>query len=256
MRRNSKTGWLAALMLVATLASAAHAAQVVDVRDGDTAVVRISVRDQTRVKVERGRITDVMGNLYQADSNPGGRINVLKDEVDGEIYLQPVPLPDGQPARAGEPVKLDIKTDRGTFALLVQPADVVGDTLVLRPRSGEGVAPKVAAHGQRAGAHVRSIKALILAMANPALGAEFDQQRVGVAGEEQQLWAEARLVLKQITRAPGLRGDSFELFNVSAQRLVLDERELFSPGVLAVSAKRLVLEPGESTPLWVVRSEE
>ncbi|TDM05076.1 MAG: hypothetical protein C4K60_20335 [Ideonella sp. MAG2] len=244
---------LAVLMLVAPFA---HAAQVVDVRDGDTAVVRISVRDQTRVRVERGRITDVMGNLFQAESNPGGRINVLKDEVDGEIYLQPMPAADVQGGRGGEPVKLDIKTDRGTFALLVQPADVVGDTLVLRPRSGEGAPPKVPTQAQRSGAHVRSIKALILAMANPALGAEFDQQRVGVAGEEQQLWAEARLVLKQITRAPGLRGDSFELTNVSGQRLVLDERELFSPGVLAVSAKRLVLEPGESTPLWVVRSEE
>ena len=253
MRRNSLTAVVAVLMLVAPLA---HAAQVVDVRDGDTAVVRISVRDQTRVRVERGRITDVMGNLFQAESNPGGRINVLKDEVDGEIYLQPMSAADGQAGRGGEPVKLDIKTDRGTFALLVQPADVVGDTLVLRPRSGEGVPPKLSTQAQRSGAHVRSIKALILAMANPALGAEFDQQRVGVAGEEQQLWAEARLVLKQITRAPGLRGDSFELINVSGQRLVLDERELFSPGVLAVSAKRLVLEPGESTPLWVVRSEE
>ena len=35
--------------------------------------------------------------------------------------------------------------------------------------------------------------------------------------------------------------------------MVLDERELFREGVVAVSIKRLVLAPGETTPVWVLR---
>ena len=66
------------------VSSVALAAQTLEVRDGDTAIARISLRDQTRIRVDRARITDVLGDIYDAQRNPSGRIVLVKDDQDGE----------------------------------------------------------------------------------------------------------------------------------------------------------------------------
>ena len=255
--------------LLSLAPAAASASQTLEVRDGDTALARISIRDQTRIRVDRGRITDVLGDIHDETANPGGRIALVKDDADGEIYVKPmapavatVPPDSAQgpglptaPGQAAAPIKLDIKSDQGTFALLLQPSDVVGDTLVLRPhgprpaagRSTDGIGIR------RGTAHERAIKALTLAMANPDLASEFAPRRLPAGGQEVALWREARFVLKAVLDAPGLVGEAFDLTNVSSQRMVLDERELYREGVVSVSVKRLVLDPGETTTVWVLR---
>jgi conjugal transfer pilus assembly protein TraK len=100
--------------------------------------------------------------------------------------------------------------------------------------------------------HVRAVKALTLAMAAPELGGEVPMQAIP-GGQELALWAEARFVMRARYEAAGLVGEAFELTNVSLARMVIDERELFKPGVLSVSVKQLSLEPGQSTPVWIVR---
>lgn len=255
----------AALTAVLTSSStAALAAQQLDVRDGDTTIARISLRDQTRVRVDRARITEVLGDIYDAQRNPAGRVVLVKDDQDGEIYLRPVtasslgeaaPMPaPGAPQSALAPIKLDLKSDRGTFALLLQPVDVPGDTLVLRPVGPPPIKPSAEAASRLKGAaHVRAIKALTLAMANPDLASEVPPQWLPGGGEEKILWKEARVVLKARHAVPGMVGEVYELTNVSPTRMVLDERELFDKGVLSVALRRLVLAPGETTPLWVIR---
>lgn len=244
---------------------AALAAQALDVRDGDTALARISLRDQTRIRVDRGRITDVLGDIHDPASNPTGRLALLRDEADGEVYVKPMPSsawpsgvePASSPGAAAAPVKLDVKTDRGTFALLLQPADVVGDTLVLRPIGPVGAAGAARARSEgeprKASAHARSVKALALALANPDLEGAPRATPVAGGGREVALWREARFVLRETQHTPGLVGESYELTNISGQRMVIDERELYREGVVAVAVKRLTLAPGEATPVWLIR---
>lgn len=255
--------WTVALQaLVAN--GGAWAAQQLDVRDGDTAIARISQRDQTRIRVDRARITDVLGDIYDAQRNPAGRIVLVKDDQDGEVYVRPVtqvsPGDGAAPVQPGSPqvpVKLDIKSDRGTFALLLQPMDVPGDTLILRPAGPPPIKPNAEAAARYKGAaHVRAIKALTLAMANPDLASEVPPQWLPGGGEELVLWKEARFVLKARHVATGMVGEVYELINVSGQRMVIDERELFDKGVLSVALRRLVLAPGESTPVWVIRQAQ
>lgn len=241
---------------------AALAAQALDVRDGDTALARISLRDQTRIRVDRGRITDVLGDIHDPASNPTGRLALLRDEADGEVYVKPMPSsawpsgvePASSPGAAAAPVKLDVKTDRGTFALLLQPADVVGDTLVLRPIGAVGaVRARSEGEPRKASAHARSVKALALALANPDLDGAPRATQVAGGGREVALWREARFVLRETQHASGLVGESYELTNISGQRMVIDERELYREGVVAVAVKRLTLAPGETTPVWLIR---
>ncbi len=244
---------IAAVLALALGSGQAQAAQSLDIRDGDTAVVRISSLDQTRVRAARAKVLDVIGDVYDAQANPGGRIVVLRD--DGEVYLKPI-VDQGVPAR---PIKLDVKTSAGTVGLLLQPAEIVGDTLILRVAGGPAATSTAAGGGigsVRSPAHLRAVKALTLAMAVPGLVNDASIQVVDGGAEEIQLWQEARFVLMARHDTASLTGETYELTNVSKARMVLDERELFRPGVVSVSAMRLVLEPGESTRVWVVRGRD
>lgn len=263
MRTETSAWILAAIAALATsLASRpASAAQTLEVRDGDTALARISLRDQTRIRVDRGRITDVLGDIHDPAANPAGRLAMVRDESDGEVYVKPMPAAPGVPGADGvlaappfsTPVKLDVKTDRGTFALLLQPADVVGDTLVLRPVGSPK--PPAAGEQRRAATHERGIKALTLSMVNPGLDAALQTVPVAGGGQEVALWREARFVLRQVSQAAGLVGQAYELTNLSGKRMVIDERELYREGVVAVAVRRLALVPGETTAVWIVRQD-
>lgn len=254
---------MVALCYLCVATQPALAAQTVEVRDGDTTINRISVRDQTRLRIERGRVLDVIGDVYDAQKAPGGRVLVLKDEEQGEVYLKPVPpvsmrgmdgsLLPGSMVSAIPAIKLDIKTDRGTVGLLLQPADVVGDTITLRISGGELRSASQDQRGSKANPHIRAAKALTLAMAAPALAGEVPSQRLPRGGQEVALWKEARFVLVARYDLPGLVGDAYELTNLSAQPMVIDERELYAPGVVTVGLRHLNLAPGASTSVWIVR---
>lgn len=260
-------GWstlLAAVLLAAS--GPVSAAQFIDARDGDTAIAKMSIKDQTRIKLERGRITDVIGDVYSKDKNPVGRIVVIADEDDGEVYVRPV---DG----SARPIKIDLRTERGKFSLLLQPIDMPGDTLVLRPRgmaqppgsalaaqsvelAGAGMALTTQATGTplaRNASHVRALKALTLAMAGSELPADVEVRTVN---QVVALWREARFVLGSIYLARELVGESYELTNISDAGMVIDERELYRDGVQSVSVKLQQLAPGARTAVWVVRSRQ
>jgi conjugal transfer pilus assembly protein TraK len=246
-----------AIFLVAC-GGTALALQTLEVRDGDTTIVRVSLRDPTRIRVIDGRVTDVYGAIFDAKDNPAGRISVIKDEATGEIYVQPVlstaPTP-GANAPATAPSTIEVRTDRGTVGLALSPADVIGETVQLHIVGG---APKVSDEGaaifaNKATSHDRAIKALTLAMANPQLSEAAPGRDLPSGPREVSLWKEARFVLKRTHEVPGLVGEVYDLTNVSAQRMVIDEREFYRPGVLSVAVRQLVLEPGEATPVWIVR---
>lgn len=262
--------WSLRLLISAGVVAAAQpapAAQLLDLRDGDTTVTRVSVRDQTRLRVERGRVIDVIGDVFDADKNPAGRVVVLKDDAEGEVYVKPMlpasvraadgSLPAGPLVSALQlaPVKLDIKTDRGTVGLVLQAADVIGDTITLRISGLEGRALPVEPIAKTA-AHVRAAKALTLAMASPGMAGEVPVQRLPGQGQEVALWKEARFVLVARYEVPGLVGEVYELTNVSGEAMVIDERELYRPGVVSVSLRELKLKPAATTKVWIVRQTE
>jgi conjugal transfer pilus assembly protein TraK len=250
-------------------AFAVQAATTLELRDGDTTIAKVSVRDQTRLRIERGRIQDVIGDVYDAERNPSGRIVVLKDEAQGEVYLKPVLPPSlrgpdgsaalgpaaGQLASLVPPIKLDVKTDRGTVGLVLQPADVIGDTMTLRISGGE-LRPTAEVAVPRNTSHVRAAKALTLAMASAELAGEVPMKRLAGGGRELALWKEARFVHIARYDVPGLVGEVYELTNVSSQPMVIDERELYRSGVVSVSLRALLLAPGASTPVWIVRQAD
>lgn len=236
------------------LASAAHALQTVDVRDGQSVTAKMSLTEQTRIKIDRGRILDVLGDIYDPQRNSAGRFVLEKDDQAGEIFIR---LLDPSLLR---PVNLFVKGERGTFGLVLQPVDMPLETIVLRDRGealvGAGGAIAVAQGVSdtpfpKNTSHVRAIKAMWLAMAGDAVPRDV---QVRAMNREVALWREARFVLDRVYVANAMVGELYTLTNVSAQPMVLAEQELYRDGVLGVAIQDHQLRPGQATVVYVVRS--
>lgn len=245
--------------LLASLAwpALSHAAQFVAVRDGDTAIAKVSQKDPTRITLQSGKIADVVGDVYDKDRNPSGRITVMPDSQSGEVFVQPV-----QNSSAGfQPVTLTFKTDLGTYSLLLQPLDAPADAIVMQSRGKAqpaGAARATSSEPVRgstpefsSASYVRAIKGWMLAMATNRAPDAVDVRRID---KKIALWNEVTFTLEDSWVGKALVGDRFLLTNVSDRTLILDEREFYRSGVLAVTVFKHQVDPGSSTPVWVVRT--
>ena len=254
---------LARLLLpLPLLASApALALQVVEARDGVAADAVLSSREPTRIRIEGAAITDVFGNIHSSNCaagatapgapppvNPAGEIVLECDRDKGEIYVRPV-------GTSAKPVNLFVSSANATYTLLLRRADTPADTIVIRdrtPRQGNSGAVSARLPGQAA-AHVRALKAMLVAMASDQVPAEV---RVEEVNRPLQLWAEARFALIRTYEGRGYVGETYRLTNVSAAPMTLAEQEFDRDGgdVLAVAIEHHNLRPGETTQVFVIRA--
>ncbi|MBT9609388.1 MAG: type-F conjugative transfer system secretin TraK [Aquabacterium sp.] len=255
---------LRALLLAGLLGTSAlsvvQAAQFITVRDGDSSIASMSLRDPTRITLQGGKIVDVVGDVYDQTRNPNGRVTVMTDAESGEVFVQPV-LVGGAGYQA---VTLTLKTDLGTYSLLLKPLDMPADAIVMQSR-GKALPPGAAratnsysqepARGQTpeftSSSYVRSIKGWMLAMASNRAPEAVDVRRVD---KRIALWSEVTFTLDDSWVGKAMVGDRFTLTNVSDRTLILDEREFYRNGVLAVTVFKHQVEPGTSTPVWVLRT--
>ena len=79
------------LPLLLALSSPASALQILDAKDGETVLGKISQKEVTRISVERGRIRKVIGNA--------GEFVLEKDEEKGQIFIRPVSAEATRPRR-------------------------------------------------------------------------------------------------------------------------------------------------------------
>ena len=118
--------WLLLLALAAS--QPALALQVVDARDGETVLAKVSRKEVTRISVDRGRIRKVTGNA--------GEFVLEKDDEKGQIFVRPTD------PQSTKPINLFLTSDRGTVALLLQPVDTPSDSIVIRePRERSAARP-------------------------------------------------------------------------------------------------------------------
>ena len=224
---------LVLLSLLLSLSNPASALQILDAKDGETVLGKISQKEVTRISFERSRIRKVTGNA--------GEFVLEKDEEKGQIFIRPV-SPDST-----KPINLFVTSERSTVALLLQPVDIPSDTIVIR----EARDPlKSASRVERSGLHVRTIKNLLLAMAGDALPNDME---VREPGQEFALWPGVRLTLQRAWLGAGIVGEKYQLANVRTSDVNLAERDLYKPGVMAVSLEHASLRPGEATNLFVIR---
>ncbi|SFV16737.1 TraK domain-containing protein [Pseudoduganella namucuonensis] len=257
------------LPLALACCASAHAGQPRDVRDGDTMEAAIAIDAPTRVRLEGQRIINVVGNIHSSSNCDGPQsgaatpqaaaqlaapaVNargdvILNCDLDkGEIYVRPAGT------NPSKPINLFVSSPRATYTLLLRPAQMSADTLILRDRrldASDAVAPS--AKPQPA-THVRALKALLVSMAGaPKAGAvEVEQVDRPVA-----LWQESDFRLVRRHEAQALLGETYRLRNTGPSAMVLAEQEFDHDGVLAVAIEQHNLRPGEATLVHVIRGRE
>lgn len=262
---------LPTLTLALLTSASAHALQVVDARDGVTVEASISVKEPTRIRLEKGSVTDVFGNIYSSSCgqspaqaqvppgqpgapnasgiNPLGEIVLECDRDKGEIYVRPV-------GNGTKPINLFVSSGESTFTLLLKRADMPADTIVIRDKTPRKA---VAADGQipaslsgRSPVHIRALKTMLIAMATDRVATDI---RVEEVGRPIQLWAEAKFSLMRTYEGRGLIGEKYLLTNISAAPMVLAEQEFDreDADIRAIAVENQSLAPGDSTNVYVIR---
>lgn len=240
---------LAMLLLLADLP--AHALQIVEAQDGQSVLAKLSRKEVTRIAFETRRVRKVTGSA--------GEFLLEKDDERGQVFVRPTD------PNSTKPINLFLTSDVGTVALLLQPVDTPSDSIVIRePRgsrvpgtsgtsgasgaSGEG--GMTATRVQAGGRHVRTLKNLLLALAQDALPADMDATETA---RDITLWPGSRLTLQRILLGTGIVGEKYLLTNIGNTTLEIAESALFKTGVMAVSVERAVLVPGDATNVFVIR---
>ena len=216
--------------------------QIVDAQDGQTALAKISRKEVTRIAFERARVHKVTGSA--------GELIVEKDDERGQIFVRPTD------AQSTKPINLFLTSERGTVALLLQPVDTPSDSIVIRePRElrelhGPSESSTAPTRFEASGRHVRTIKNLLLALADDAVPEDMEARE---PARDVALWPGTRLTLQRVLLGSGVVGEKYLLTNISSTTVEVAEAELFKSGVFAVSVEQSSLSPGEATNLFVIR---
>lgn len=229
------TPWKPSLVLALLLLSSdpATALQVLESREGETLLARISRREVTRITWEHERIRRVTGNA--------GEYVLERDEEHGQVFIRPAS------PEATRPINVFVTGEHGTVALLLQPVDTPSDTLVIRGPRG---APLPPSRLEQAGRHVRTAKNLLLAMATDALPEDME---VREPGTRLTFRPGAPMTLQRSWLGSTLVAERFQLTNTGARALPLTERDFHKAGVFAVAVEATQLKSGESTSVFVIR---
>ncbi|MCD9026738.1 type-F conjugative transfer system secretin TraK [Luteimonas sp. BDR2-5] len=248
---------LAGGLLVLLAPLAAHAEQIVEVRDGAAVEALVSLREPTRVRIEGAAIREVFGNLQSGNcgatpavgAGPGtnaapAEILVECDLDKGEIYLRPVGVPD-------KPINLFVSSPHATYTLLLRPVDRPADTLVLRDRTLPATEPAAAVLGAAANP-IRRLKGLLVAMAS---GQAPPDIRTEAVDRDVPLWAQVRFTFQRRFEGRGLIGEHYVLHNLGSDVMVLAEQEFHREGgnVAGVAIEHHNLRPGDRTNVYVLR---
>lgn len=261
----------------------AHALQVVEASDGVAVEAIASLKEPTRIRIEGTPITDVFGNIYSSHCggsplpaaaaspgvpsttpgpatpaaltspavNPAGDVIVECDRDKGEVYIRPV-------GDATRPINLFVSSASATYTLLLRRSDTPADTIVIRDKTPRALRPATpdAAPSGPAPSHVRTMKALLVAMASDRVPPDV---RVEETSRSIQLWAEARFTLLRLYEGRGLTGEKYTLQNVGTAPIVLAEQEFDRPdsraggAVAGIAIEHHNLRPGETTSIYVIR---
>ena len=234
---NFKRIRLLPLLPLLLLSASASALQVIDARDGETVLAKISQKELTRIAVARGRVRTVTGNA--------GEFVLEKDDALGQVYLRPAAM-DGN-----KPINVFVTSDSGTVALLLQPIDMPSDTIVIRGINSDGSAlMSGTSPAARSANYVRGIKNLMLMMASDALP---DDMEVRELDRSMALSNDLGLTLQRRYLGATIVGEKYQIANLSTRDLPLTEHDLFKPRVMAVSLESDLLHAGATTNVFVIR---
>ncbi len=227
------------LILITTLLlpGSAFALQVVDVVDGKTIPIVVSLKELNRLTMADGsRIEHIWG--------PQDRMTLEADTDSGQLFVRVI---------GATPFSLFVKGDNGeTYTLLAAPKDVPSETVFLRSpyRNSER------SSGERALPYIKRVERLAKAMGRRALPDDYTPIQ---SSRVMPLWDEVHFKREIVYRGDSLSGEVYWLTNLTQKEIRLDEREfraIQGNPIAAVAIDKHLLKPHESTEVFIIRKME
>jgi conjugal transfer pilus assembly protein TraK len=217
----------------------ASALQTVDAVEGHNSFVKISAKETTRIAVEGGKIRSLIAT--------DGELTVEKDDDRGQIFIRPTVLQ--------KPINVRLITSSGaTYNLVMQAVDIPQEDLIIREpfaARGDRYAQKESGRKSAAGTMTKTVRALVASMAMEEAPSSVE---VRSENKEFALWENTKFILTAVYSERELVGEKFKLTNTGKSVIRLVEQELYRKGVVAVAIENMQLEAGQSTNIYVVRS--
>lgn len=230
---------LVCFLTVLLLPNWVFALQTIHLEDGEAVAVNISALETTRIAVKDGRITKVWG----AEAN----LQVLPDNDSGELFV--LPLTDAQAT-----FSFFIRDQEdNTYTLRATQADIPSETIMLVAKQQATSTSPEMPMALRDEPYVQRIKRLIKGMAKQRM--VIDGFKKVSVNESIALWQEIDLVLRERFLSRHMIGEVYRLTNVTDKEMVLEEREFltFGQGVKAVAIEQMILQPKQTTDVYLVR---
>lgn len=224
MRRPGRILW----MMLTLLSLDTTAAQLLQGEPDETLHATVSRSEPTLVRVEGSRITRVYG--------AEGDFTAVPDSETGAAYIKPMV--------DKSHISIFITDEsKHTWKLLLAIIDKPADTIVIHRRK-KSVRTVEADHDMERN---RAIKRMILVLESPQ-NTDMEARSVN---RVVPLWNDVMFVLTATVEGR-YTGEKYRMKNTSSHQLVIDERELYRPGVVAVSVERPVLNPGEVSDVFII----
>lgn len=235
-----RIGLAAAFAVVSFQASAL---QTVDPVEGHNSFVKISAKETTRIAVEGGKIRSLIAT--------DGELTVEKDEERGQLFIRPTILQ--------KPINVRLITSSGaTYNLVMQAVDIPQEDVIVREpfaargdRYVQGNLRNDIGRKSAAGGLSKVVRGLVASMALEEPPSSVDVRSVN---QEFALWENTKFVMTAIYSERELVGEKYKLTNTGKSVIRLVEQELYRKGVVAVAIENMQLEAGQSTNIYVVRS--
>lgn len=232
---------LGLFMMGVLITSPVLALQKIAVEDGQTVPITISADEPNRLAIKDGRISQAWG----AEAH----LTVLKDSKSGELFFTPV-------ANAGDQFSFFIKdSNGGTYTIAVTQKKIPSETIILETTFINKTVVSESEKARKDMPYVVRIKQLIGAMASRESDSLY--QVSDNLDQSIPLWYEVTIALISQYTAKGLKGDIYELKNITEDEMVLAEHEFlnFGKNVLAVAIDHMTLLPKQATKVYIVREE-
>lgn len=228
------------LLIAATAAVVscnALALQEVNPVEGQNAFVKISAKETTRLYIEGGKIRSMIGT--------DGELTYEKDEERGQLFLRPVIL--------NKPINVRVVAGSGaTYNLIMQAVDIPQEDIVIKePSSFRAAAENGKGKRGAASSMDKQVRSLVASM---ALEEPPSSVEMRATQQEFALWENTRFLMVAVYNERELVGEKYVLTNTGKTPMRLAEQELYRKGVVAVAIENMQLESGQSTNIYVVRS--
>jgi conjugal transfer pilus assembly protein TraK len=233
-------------MMMAVTPASAWAVQILDADEDVSLAARISNHDPNRIRIAGGFITMAVGPQ-------NGRITIETDDKQGQIFVRLNAA--AQETERNKAFTLFLTDAKGIgYTLLLKPADISGESLIIRPRPGSAAARRpvgITAREER-------LKHLVRAMAMDDI-----PHRCTFTEESRRapLWQGTDFRMERSMQCGDFSVERYRLTNTNDTEIHLAEQELYGDDIAAVSVERMhlnhagviSLDPGSSTMVIIVR---